>query len=131
MQYNCLIIIECYDYTLQSADNIKIILKATTVIMSEANNQLNPITEAIRIQIPRTDEMEHSTPLYLTSSFTFDEAETCVLHLQMKMMKIFTAVSAIRMLMNLQKRCVYLKVLKQVLQLQQEWLQCLHQCLRC
>ena len=44
--------------------------------MSEANNKLNPITEAIRIQIPRTDEMEHSTPLYLTSSFTFDEAET-------------------------------------------------------
>lgn len=41
-----------------------------------ANNKLNPITEAIRIQIPRTDEMEHSTPLYLTSSFCFDEAET-------------------------------------------------------
>ncbi|HEY1872693.1 MAG TPA: PLP-dependent transferase, partial [Chitinophagaceae bacterium] len=44
--------------------------------MSEANNQLNPITEAIRIQIPMTNEMEHSTPLYLTSSFRFDEAET-------------------------------------------------------
>jgi O-succinylhomoserine sulfhydrylase len=43
--------------------------------MSEAN-KLNPITEAIRIQIPRTDEGEHSTPLYLTSSFCFDEAET-------------------------------------------------------
>ncbi len=43
--------------------------------MSEAN-KLNPITEAIRIQIPRTNEGEHSTPLYLTSSFTFDEAET-------------------------------------------------------
>ncbi|MEP6682656.1 MAG: PLP-dependent transferase [Parafilimonas sp.] len=39
-------------------------------------NKLNPITEAIRIQIPRTDEMEHSTPMYLTSSFMFDEAET-------------------------------------------------------
>ena len=44
--------------------------------MSEANNRLDPITEAIRIQIPRTGESEHSTPLYLTSSFTFDEAET-------------------------------------------------------
>ncbi len=45
--------------------------------MNEASNkELNPITEAIRIQIPRTDEMEHSTPLYLTSSFRFDEAET-------------------------------------------------------
>jgi O-succinylhomoserine sulfhydrylase len=44
--------------------------------MSEVNNQLNPITEAIRIQIPITSEMEHSTPLYLTSSFRFDEAET-------------------------------------------------------
>ncbi len=44
--------------------------------MSEANNQLNPITEAIRIQIPQTGEGEHSTPLYLTSSFCFNEAET-------------------------------------------------------
>jgi O-succinylhomoserine sulfhydrylase len=44
--------------------------------MSEVNNQLNPITEAIRIQIPITNEMEHSAPLYLTSSFRFDEAET-------------------------------------------------------
>ena len=44
--------------------------------MSEANNGLHPITEAIRIQIPITDEMEHSTPMYLTSSFRFEEAET-------------------------------------------------------
>src|ERR1700751_6188996 len=41
-----------------------------------SKNKLNPLTEAIRIQIPRTDEGEHSTPLYLTSSFRFDEAET-------------------------------------------------------
>jgi O-succinylhomoserine sulfhydrylase len=40
------------------------------------NNKLNPITEAIRIQVPKTGEMEHSTPMYLTSSFTFEEAET-------------------------------------------------------
>jgi O-succinylhomoserine sulfhydrylase len=40
------------------------------------NNNLHPITEAIRIQIPQTGEMEHSTPMYLTSSFIFNEAET-------------------------------------------------------
>ena len=37
--------------------------------------KLHPITEAIRIQAERTDEMEHSTPLFLTSSFVFDNAE--------------------------------------------------------
>ncbi|MFT3979950.1 MAG: aminotransferase class I/II-fold pyridoxal phosphate-dependent enzyme [Ferruginibacter sp.] len=36
---------------------------------------LHPITRAIRIQTERTDEMEHSTPLFLTSSFCFDNAE--------------------------------------------------------
>jgi O-succinylhomoserine sulfhydrylase len=35
----------------------------------------HPETKAIRIQTPRTPEMEHSTPLFLTSSFCFDEAE--------------------------------------------------------
>jgi O-succinylhomoserine sulfhydrylase len=34
----------------------------------------HPITEAIRIQTERTNEMEHSTPLFLTSSFCFDNA---------------------------------------------------------
>ena len=36
---------------------------------------MNPITKAIRIQTERTNEMEHSTPLFLTSSFCFDDAE--------------------------------------------------------
>lgn len=36
---------------------------------------LHPQTQAVRIQIPATQQMEHSTPLYLTSSFTFDDAE--------------------------------------------------------
>lgn len=36
---------------------------------------MNPITRAIRIQTDRTNEMEHSTPLFLTSSFCFDDAE--------------------------------------------------------
>jgi O-succinylhomoserine sulfhydrylase len=35
----------------------------------------HPITKAIRKQIERTDEMEHSSPLFLTSSFCFDNAE--------------------------------------------------------
>jgi O-succinylhomoserine sulfhydrylase len=36
---------------------------------------MDPITKAIRIQTERTSEMEHSTPLFLTSSFCFDNAE--------------------------------------------------------
>ncbi len=35
----------------------------------------DPITQAVRIQAPRTPEKEHSTPLFLTSSFCFDNAE--------------------------------------------------------
>lgn len=34
-----------------------------------------PITKAIRTQVNRTDEMEHSAPMFLTSSFCFDTAE--------------------------------------------------------
>ncbi len=36
---------------------------------------LHPDTIAIRTQTARTAEREHSTPLYLTSSFVFDDAE--------------------------------------------------------
>ena len=36
---------------------------------------LHKQTQAIRIQTAKSFEMEHSTPLYLTSSFTFDSAE--------------------------------------------------------
>jgi O-succinylhomoserine sulfhydrylase len=35
----------------------------------------HPETRAIRIQTPQTGQMEHSTPLFLTSSFTYDSAE--------------------------------------------------------
>ena len=35
----------------------------------------HPITKAIRTQTERTNEGEHSTPLFLTSSFCFDNAE--------------------------------------------------------
>ena len=37
---------------------------------------LDPITQAIRIQTERTSQMEHATPLFLTSSFTFDDADS-------------------------------------------------------
>lgn len=36
---------------------------------------MHPQTKAIRIQNTTTNEMEHSTPLFLTSSFQFDTAE--------------------------------------------------------
>lgn len=36
---------------------------------------MHPITKAIRTQTDRTNEMEHSSPLFLTSSFIFDNAE--------------------------------------------------------
>jgi O-succinylhomoserine sulfhydrylase len=35
----------------------------------------HPETEAVRIQTERTGEKEHSTPLFLTSSFVYDSAE--------------------------------------------------------
>lgn len=38
-------------------------------------NQYQPDTNAVRIQTARTNEMEHSTPMFLTSSFCFDNAE--------------------------------------------------------
>jgi O-succinylhomoserine sulfhydrylase len=37
--------------------------------------KLHPQTEAIRLQMNRTNEKEHSTPLFLTSSFVYDGAE--------------------------------------------------------
>lgn len=37
--------------------------------------QLHPSTIAIRTQTDRTAQMEHSTPVFLTSSFTFETAE--------------------------------------------------------
>lgn len=37
--------------------------------------QLHPQTQAIRGQMPHTYQMEHSAPVYLTSSFVFDTAD--------------------------------------------------------
>jgi O-succinylhomoserine sulfhydrylase len=36
---------------------------------------MHPVTKAIRIQTDKTNEMEHSAPLFLTSSFCFNTAE--------------------------------------------------------
>lgn len=35
----------------------------------------HPVTKAIRTQLPRTGEMEHAAPMFLTSSFCFEDAE--------------------------------------------------------
>jgi len=40
-----------------------------------SDQELHPLTKAVRTRSPKTLQNEHSTPLYLTSSFTFDEAE--------------------------------------------------------
>ena len=40
------------------------------------NKKLHPTTKAIRTQIDRTNEMEHSSPLFLTSSFMYNDVET-------------------------------------------------------
>ncbi len=39
------------------------------------HKKLHPATIAVRAQTPVTQQMEHSTPLYLTSSFVFETAE--------------------------------------------------------
>lgn len=43
--------------------------------MSDQNKDLHPLTKAVRIQTPRSFQMEHSTPLFVTSSFTFEAAD--------------------------------------------------------
>ncbi len=40
------------------------------------NNKWHPQTNAIRLRAAQTVQHEHSSPLYLTSSFTFDDADT-------------------------------------------------------
>src|SRR5580765_1777067 len=36
---------------------------------------LHPVSKMIRTRVEQTDEMEHSSPIFLTSSFSFDNAE--------------------------------------------------------
>ena len=40
-----------------------------------SNQNLGLETQAIRTQLERTQYLEHSVPLYLTSSFIFEDAE--------------------------------------------------------
>ena len=39
-------------------------------------NNWHPQTKAVRMRSSQTQHMEHSAPMYLTSSFTFEDAET-------------------------------------------------------
>lgn len=43
--------------------------------MTDPRRPLHPETLAIRRQVPRSPEREHAVPLFLTSSFVFDDAE--------------------------------------------------------
>ncbi len=36
---------------------------------------LHPVSKMIRTRVEQTNEMEHSSPIFLTSSFSFDNAE--------------------------------------------------------
>jgi cystathionine beta-lyase/cystathionine gamma-synthase len=70
-------------------------------------------TQAIRNQLERSQFQEHSVPLYLTSSFVFEDAED--------MRASFSADLAIQTQPNLLKKFAKWKVPKRVMPLQQEW----------
>jgi len=50
-------------------------LKQRLKITKTTTMEQHPITKAIRKRTEQTNEMEHSSPLFLTSSFSFDNAE--------------------------------------------------------
>lgn len=58
------------DYTLQAAPEAVADLRQTPTPDTQFE------TLAVRTQTPRTDFNEHSSPLYMTSSFVFDDAES-------------------------------------------------------
>ena len=92
--------------------------------MSKNKDGLHALSKAVRIQTPRTWQMEHSTPLYLTSSFTFEQAE--------EMKGAFADENDENIYSRFSnpntdefvEKCVPLKVLKQGLPLPQVWLPC-------
>lgn len=43
--------------------------------MSNRSTDLSEVTQAIRIQTPASGQREHASPIYMTSSFTFENAE--------------------------------------------------------
>src|ERR1700722_3945934 len=44
-------------------------------ILNKLNMSLHPVSQMIRTRVEKTNEMEHSSPIFLTSSFSFDNAE--------------------------------------------------------
>ncbi len=44
--------------------------------VSEKKTPWGDATKSIRIMMPKTNQLEHSTPIFLTSSFCYDSAET-------------------------------------------------------
>jgi O-acetylhomoserine/O-acetylserine sulfhydrylase-like pyridoxal-dependent enzyme len=76
------------------------------------------ITKAVRIQTERTNEMEHSTPLFITSSFCYDSAEEMrATFADETDFNIYSRL-VILTLVNLPIKLLLLKVQKQVMQLQ-------------
>ena len=64
-------------------------------------SQFHLETEIIRSQIERSQHQEHSSPLYLTSSYVFEDAEEMRASFLKKKNGISTADSAIRIHQNL------------------------------
>ena len=61
-------------------------------------------TEAIRTQMERSSFAEHSTPLHLTSSFVFEDAEEMRASFAEEKSEIFTVVFQILTPQNLSKK---------------------------
>ena len=80
-------------------------------------------TSAIRTQLERTQYLEHSVPLYLTSSFVFEDAEDMrASFAEEKDRNIYSRYSNPQT--NLLIKCVKWKVLPLVLPSHPEWQQC-------
>lgn len=55
---------------------LRLVKNYLAIVFDNTNKvNMNPITKAIRIQTEQTGEMEHSTPMFLTSSFCYNDAE--------------------------------------------------------
>jgi cystathionine beta-lyase/cystathionine gamma-synthase len=83
-------------------------------------------TEAIRTQLERTQYLEHSVPLYLTSSFVFEDAEDMRASFAEEKPEI-SIVTATRTLTSLWIKFARWKERLLVLPLLLEWLQCTQQ----
>ncbi len=83
----------------------------------------HPETQAIRTQTPVTAQKEHSTPLFLTSSFIYDSAEDMAAAFSDESLdvNIYTRFSN-PTVDEFIKKWLCWKVPKRVLQREQEWL---------